>query len=48
MVFTRVYVGKYLKILLKNHWARKAEIYMKALYYSKKGSLLKQFPLGKG
>jgi hypothetical protein len=30
-IFTCVYVGKiFLNLLLKNHWARKAEIYMKA------------------
>jgi NADH:ubiquinone oxidoreductase subunit 5 (subunit L)/multisubunit Na+/H+ antiporter MnhA subunit len=36
-IFTCVYVGKYFKtLLLKNGFARKAEIYMKAIYHSTK------------
>jgi hypothetical protein len=31
-VFTCLYVGKYFKnLLVRNHWARKAEIQMKAI-----------------
>jgi hypothetical protein len=40
-VFTFAYIGKYFKNLLKNQFARKAEIYLKAFRYSIKASLLK-------
>jgi hypothetical protein len=41
-VFVCVYIGNYFKkFLFKNHWTKKAEIYMKAFRRSKKASLLK-------
>jgi hypothetical protein len=39
---------KYFKNLLKNQWTRKAELYMKAFYYSTKASLFKSWPPGSG
>ena len=45
--FTYDYIGKIFKnLLLKNHWARKAEIYMEASWYSGDSSLFKSWPLG--
>ena len=41
------YIGKIFKChLLKNHWARKAEIYMEASWYSGNSNLFKSWPPG--
>jgi hypothetical protein len=43
-VFACVYVRKYFtNLLLRNHWTRKADIYMKAFQQSAKASLLKSW-----
>ena len=45
--FTYDYIGKIFKnLLLKNHWARKAEIYMEASWYRGDSSLFKSWPPG--
>ena len=44
--FTYDYIGKIFKnLLLKNHWTRKAEMYMEASWYRGDSSLFKSWPL---
>jgi hypothetical protein len=46
ILFTCVYIGKYFKNILKNYWARKAQIYTKAFSHTTKSNLLKSWPPG--